>query len=393
MHFFILQNSVSQRQAPDFALSASQGGYENCRSASFDDNDGRRRPGYFTNRMTAVFLSLLVGLAMLVTGFPVNVMAETGDAGSASAVTENSQPASVGRSGDAATGNAGPAGGEDGISAAASSAAATSQNSANGGSAQTGGTPTADLNAAAVQNKFVTTRIQGASPMLVRVRFDKAPCDYIKVTHPQHRLLKLQEKTSSGWKTVKSYRLAKGSRTDRLKIRYPGSFRNKVKTAYRLHVSALTVKNTDTKVIYSVASVRTKTVCERFLWPLKNRRRITSSYGARYCPFHGREFHSGVDIAAPTGTKIHAAASGTVISAARVPSFGKRVIIRHGKEKKVYTWYNHMNRISVKKGQKVERGQVIGRVGSTGDATGPHLDFRIYRGSRSLSPLKYTSRH
>ena len=122
-------------------------------------------------------------------------------------------------------------------------------------------------------------------------------------------------------------------------------------------------------------------------WPTPGYTTITSSYGWRICPFHGREFHAGIDIGAPTGANVVAAAGGTVILAGYNGGFGNSVIIDHGGNRT--TWYNHLSAIYVSYGSHVKKGQSIGAVGATGYATGPHLDYRVYNGSSPANPMSY----
>ena len=122
-----------------------------------------------------------------------------------------------------------------------------------------------------------------------------------------------------------------------------------------------------------------------FLRPVKGR--ITSRFGYRRHPIlGGRRFHTGVDIAAPRGTPIRAARGGMVIFAGWLGGYGKCVIIDHGDG--YTTLYAHCSSICVSRGQRVSRGQVVGRVGSTGLSTGPHVHFEVrYRG-RPVNPLR-----
>lgn len=93
--------------------------------------------------------------------------------------------------------------------------------------------------------------------------------------------------------------------------------------------------------------------------------------------FHGD--HYAVDIAAPAGTRVRAAGSGTVVFAGwRNNGGGYQVWLYHGHNN--YTTYNHMSRVSVSRGQKVKTGTTVGRVGMTGNATGPHLHFEAWKG-------------
>ena len=104
-----------------------------------------------------------------------------------------------------------------------------------------------------------------------------------------------------------------------------------------------------------------------FLWPVKGR--ISSGYGVR-----GSRFHQGVDIAPRVGTPIRATASGRVKSSGWQGGYGKTIVISHPEGESLY---GHCSSLSVSKGQWVEQGQVIGRVGNTGRSTGPHLHFEI----------------
>ena len=101
--------------------------------------------------------------------------------------------------------------------------------------------------------------------------------------------------------------------------------------------------------------------------------------------------HLGVDFAAPTGRKIFSAAKGRVIHKGRKGGYGKTVIIRHSNGLK--TLYAHMNSYSnrIKVGSRVKQGQFIGRVGSTGRSTGPHLHFGLYKNGRAINPLRVIS--
>ena len=115
---------------------------------------------------------------------------------------------------------------------------------------------------------------------------------------------------------------------------------------------------------------------------------ITSRFGGRTSPGGiGSTNHKGLDIAAPKGTTIKAAASGTIKFAGCKGSLGKLVIIDNGNS--VQTYYGHCNEIYVEEGQKVEAGESIAAVGSTGAATGPHLHFEIHINGTAVNPQKY----
>ena len=109
---------------------------------------------------------------------------------------------------------------------------------------------------------------------------------------------------------------------------------------------------------------------------------ITSRFGQRW----GRS-HTGLDIGASKGTKIKAAAAGTVTKSGTSGGYGQIVVISHGNG--VETYYAHCSALYVKVGQKVSQGQVIAAVGSTGNSTGPHLHLEIRVNGVAQNPLNY----
>jgi murein DD-endopeptidase MepM/ murein hydrolase activator NlpD len=116
--------------------------------------------------------------------------------------------------------------------------------------------------------------------------------------------------------------------------------------------------------------------------------RITSHLGWRKNPFgRGYEFHSGIDIEAPQGSKVLATADGVVVLAGWYGDYGKTVIIRHPSG--YLTLYGHLSKINVKEGQRVKAGDVVGRVGSTGRSTGPHLHYEVIRDNKPIDPSKF----
>ena len=116
--------------------------------------------------------------------------------------------------------------------------------------------------------------------------------------------------------------------------------------------------------------------------------RITSHVGWRKNPFgRGYEFHPGIDIEAPHGSKVHATADGVVEFAGWYGDYGKTVIIRHPSG--YLTLYAHLSQIDVKEGQRVKAGDVVGRVGSTGRSTGPHLHYEVIRDNKPVDPSKF----
>ncbi len=120
------------------------------------------------------------------------------------------------------------------------------------------------------------------------------------------------------------------------------------------------------------------TQSERLLYPLPTASPVTSGFGVRIHPISGTsEFHLGVDLGAPQGTPVLAAYSGEVMVAGPNGGYGNLVTLGHGVATR--TRYGHLSSISVAVGQYVERGSVIGHVGSTGNSTGPHLHFELWQ--------------
>jgi murein DD-endopeptidase MepM/ murein hydrolase activator NlpD len=114
-------------------------------------------------------------------------------------------------------------------------------------------------------------------------------------------------------------------------------------------------------------------------WPVAGR--LTSAYGPR-----GGRLHRGIDVAAPIGTPIRAAQDGTVRFAGWKGGYGYTAVIAHGDG--LTTRAAHQSELLVRRGQRVRRGQIIGRVGSTGSSTGPHLHFEIAVHGDELDPLE-----
>lgn len=122
-------------------------------------------------------------------------------------------------------------------------------------------------------------------------------------------------------------------------------------------------------------------------WPVSDGW-ISSGYGHRNDPFTGkRAFHAGVDIATRSGVPIYAVADGVVTVSSIKPSFGVMVEINHGKG--YVTRYAHALAAKVDTGDRVEKGEIIAVVGSTGRSTGTHLHFEVLRDGKAVNPLKY----
>lgn len=123
-----------------------------------------------------------------------------------------------------------------------------------------------------------------------------------------------------------------------------------------------------------------------FSFPLQNYR-ITSAFGRRRSPFTGRpQNHAGLDLAAPLGTEVYAARAGTVAETGEDPVYGRYVILAH--DDNWASLYGHLSEIEAKTKNKVSRNSVIGRVGTTGQSTGPHLHFEIRKNGTAMDPGK-----
>ncbi len=126
----------------------------------------------------------------------------------------------------------------------------------------------------------------------------------------------------------------------------------------------------------------------KFMWPVPASSRITSQYGYRIHPvYKTKKFHSGIDIGAPYGVDILAAADGTVTLATTNGGYGKCIIINHGSG--ITTLYGHNSTLLVSVGNKVTKGQVIAKAGSTGVSTGPHLHFEVRVNGSTTDPMQY----
>jgi murein DD-endopeptidase MepM/ murein hydrolase activator NlpD len=118
---------------------------------------------------------------------------------------------------------------------------------------------------------------------------------------------------------------------------------------------------------------------------------FTSFFGYRSNPFDfgGGEFHPGIDFRGHRGDPVKCTASGRVIFAGRAGGYGNCVRIKHPNN--LETWYGHLSKIKVKEGQRVTVGDLIGKVGSTGRSTGPHLHYEIRKNGKPVNPKQYLS--
>lgn len=133
----------------------------------------------------------------------------------------------------------------------------------------------------------------------------------------------------------------------------------------------------------SITELR-KAMGELFIYPIQGR--LTSPFGYRRDPFTGRKsFHSGIDLAAPEGTKIKVILDGTVSLTSYSRIFGNYMIVTHPNG--YQSLYGHLSRFNAKKGEQVSQGDIIALVGNTGLSTGPHVHLSIYKNGKLIDPL------
>lgn len=126
----------------------------------------------------------------------------------------------------------------------------------------------------------------------------------------------------------------------------------------------------------------------QYAWPTKSNWQLSDKYGWRICPFHGREFHNGLDIVLSSGTNgspVYAIADGYITRASRYGGYGNCVTYAIGNGYSVLC--GHLSGYNCSKGQYVKKGSVIGYIGSTGASTGPHLHFTVFKGGSTVNPL------
>jgi len=127
-----------------------------------------------------------------------------------------------------------------------------------------------------------------------------------------------------------------------------------------------------------------------WIWPVSYRR-LTGLCGPRRAPARGAStMHLAIDIAAPRGARVVAARAGRVYYAGWLGGAGYAIILSHPGG--FASLYYHLSSVSVRRGQAIRQGQLIGRVGSTGISTGPHLHFAVHRAGRALNPVSLLGR-
>ncbi len=151
-----------------------------------------------------------------------------------------------------------------------------------------------------------------------------------------------------------------------------------------LNVSALTDKSTQLEAFYRDQKLLLSSTPS--IWPVRGY--LSATFGKRLDPFTGRpDFHPGIDISTPIGTRVVAPADGIVLSCALSGGYGNAIIMDHGYG--VVSRYGHLESYNVRPGQRVHRGDVIGFVGSTGRSTGPHLHYEVWVRDQAQNPIHF----
>ncbi len=141
------------------------------------------------------------------------------------------------------------------------------------------------------------------------------------------------------------------------------------------------------ELITTISDMKSRWAATPSIWPIEEGW-VTSGFGKRISPFTGDiMMHNGLDIAGPRGTKVLSPAVGIVTRVETEHDLGRMIEIDHGYGK--VTWYGHLEKQIVKRGQKVQRDEVIGFVGTTGRSTGPHLHYEVHVNKTPVNPTKY----
>lgn len=140
------------------------------------------------------------------------------------------------------------------------------------------------------------------------------------------------------------------------------------------------------ELVAGLENKATKLASSPSVWPTQGW--LTSRFGTRVSPFTGkRQFHAGIDIAGASGSDVIATADGKVVFAGSKGPMGNAVILDHGYG--LRTHYGHNEDVTVKKGDRVKRGQKVASLGSSGRSTGPHLHYTVEMNGKAVNPLDY----
>lgn len=205
----------------------------------------------------------------------------------------------------------------------------------------------------------------------------------------QNKLLELDEKASQLEKlNVK----VSDIKTSRSKVESDiEAEKSRLKQAEKKEDEMIALSKQLEKKITQLMDSNSKYVGGVMKWPTPGYTRVSSPYGMRIHPIYKvKKMHTGIDIDAPSGAKIIAANSGKVILAGWNGGYGNCVIIDHGSG--LATLYAHQSKILVSVGEKVNKGDTIGKVGSTGLSTGPHLHFEVRKKGATTNPIPYVKK-
>jgi murein DD-endopeptidase MepM/ murein hydrolase activator NlpD len=149
-------------------------------------------------------------------------------------------------------------------------------------------------------------------------------------------------------------------------------------------VSDLTEKSRELERFYMDQSVLLASTPS--IWPVRGY--LSATFGSRIDPFTGSpDFHPGIDISAPTGTRIISPADGVVLSAGEKGGYGNAIVVDH--QYGVVTRYGHLSGFAVKPGQRIKRGDVLGYVGQTGRSTAPHVHYEVWVRDQAQNPIHF----
>lgn len=149
-------------------------------------------------------------------------------------------------------------------------------------------------------------------------------------------------------------------------------------------LSSLTERSTKLEQFYKDQSILLASTPS--VWPVHGY--LSANFGNRIDPFTGmRDFHPGIDISAPIGTKVLAPADGIVISAGEKGGYGNAIVLNH--QYGIATRYGHLSGFNVRPGQRVKRGDVLGFVGTTGRSTAPHLHYEVWVRDQAQNPIHF----
>lgn len=189
---------------------------------------------------------------------------------------------------------------------------------------------------------------------------------FFKINKPQERQTRIAGVYKSPFRGLRNYKATNRFPSSGKGFSHDRDYRRAVKQTHRSHDE------------------------NEFVWPFSEdvQQRISSPFGYRIHPVTGRRaFHAGVDIAVARGTPVLATHEGVVEKVTTHKNLGRYVMVRHSDDE--YSMYGHLSAWNVDEGDSVVPGDVVGKVGSTGRSTGPHLDYSIRRNGKPVNPMKH----